>query len=98
MSRRKPTLRVLFRVSHEPPYFQAPSEVVTAVFDDPDMPGAPGTDFTCYAHVGQHGDGTLGWYHTTRRARPSEYAPLLRELRQIYSDCRLIVGKRRVHI
>jgi hypothetical protein len=56
---------------------------VTAVF--PTLPGTydPAT-FTVYAHVGQHGTGGRPWYWTTRRAKPDEFADLLRELRGIY--------------
>lgn len=52
---------------------------ITAVF--PTLPGTnnPAT-FTVYAHIGQHGTGTRGWYADTRPATPEEYAPLLAEL------------------
>lgn len=55
---------------------------VTAVF--PTLPGTlePGT-MTCYAHVGQHGSCSQGWYNQTRRARPDEYEALKRELEAI---------------
>ena len=56
---------------------------VTAVF--PTQPGtnSPAT-FTVYAHIGQHGSGSLDWYRTTRPASDAESAPLLAELRGIY--------------
>lgn len=58
---------------------------VTAVF--PTQQGTGPRDFTVYAHTGQHGTGTHGWYQQrTRPAKPAEYAPLLRELRQIYEQ------------
>ena len=45
---------------------------VTAVF-----PTFPGTNdparFAVYAHVGQHGAGTYGWYRRTRPARLEEW-------------------------
>lgn len=55
---------------------------ITAVFPTlaADMQG----NFTVYAHIGQHGAGTLPWYWQTRAAKPDEYAPLLAELRGIY--------------
>lgn len=43
-----------------------------------------GRYFTVYAHVGQHGGGSLDWYRSTRPALPDEYADLLAELRGIY--------------
>lgn len=56
---------------------------VTAVF--PNMADDyAGRYFTVYAHVGQHGGGSLDWYRSTRPARPDEYADLLAELRSIY--------------
>jgi hypothetical protein len=45
-----------------------------------------GCFMTCYAHIGQHGGCDFGWYHSTRRANPAEYADLLAELRQIYEQ------------
>lgn len=52
----------------------------------------------CYAHVGQHGEASLDWYHTTKRATPEEYADLLTELRSIYEAepdaVRLVVKQR----
>jgi len=56
---------------------------VTAVF--PTLPhDYAGRYFTVYAHIGQHGAGSPGWYRETRAAKPDEFAPLLRELRGIY--------------
>lgn len=74
---------------------------VTAVF--PTLEGNPG-EMTCYAHIGQHGSCSLGWYYRTRPAKPHEYAALLAELRGIYerklgphdTAFRLVVYKRRV--
>lgn len=34
----------------------------------------------CFEHIGQHSACSLGWYHTTRKATPDEYADLKREL------------------
>lgn len=66
-----------------PVLFRADTEngttYITAVF-----PTDPGTnDFgtmSCYAHIGQHGSCSLGWYRETRAAKPEEYEPLKREL------------------
>jgi hypothetical protein len=58
---------------------------VTAVF--PTLPGTcEPNSVTIYAHVGQHGTGSFGWYARTRAAKPAEYASLLAELRGIYED------------
>lgn len=56
---------------------------VTAVFPTLSWDGS-GLDLTTYDHVGQHGAGSMGWYHGTRAATPAEYAPLLAELRGYY--------------
>ncbi len=56
---------------------------VTAVF--PTLPhDTQGRHLTIYAHVGQHGGGSFGWYHGTRAAKPDEWADLEAELRGIY--------------
>ncbi len=71
--------------------FRRDSSGVTAVF--PTLPGTndPST-FTVYAHLGQHASGSYGWYRTTKRAKPAEYADLARELRRIGYQLR--VGQR----
>jgi hypothetical protein len=52
---------------------------ITAVF--PCEPAdVHGRTMSCYAHVGQHGGCSYIWYHTTRAAKPHEYADLLAEL------------------
>jgi hypothetical protein len=68
---------------------------VTAVFPtDIDVHGY----FTVYAHAGQHGSGSRGWYNKTRAATEADYADLLKELRGIYetgdNPTRLVVRKR----
>lgn len=56
---------------------------ITAVF--PTLPwDTHGRELTVYAHVGQHGGASFGWYQGTRAAKPEEYADLLTELRSIY--------------
>lgn len=66
---------------------------VTAVF-----PTAPadvfGITLTVYTHIGQHSGGTFCWYHSTRAAKPEEYAALLAELQAIYAPNKLIVYQR----
>lgn len=69
---------------------------VTAVFPTEPFDMA-GTELRVYAHVGQHGGASFGWYHGSRKACSREYKALLRELRGIYEsdgDCRLIVCER----
>ena len=73
-----PVLPVIFRAEKSGDF----KNQVTAVF--PTLPGSGAHDFTVYAHVGQHGTGSHGWYAQTRAAKPAEYAPLLAELRRIY--------------
>ncbi len=72
----KPTnARVVFRTDKD-------DGTITAVL--PDFPANPG-HYLCYAHIGQHGECSLGWYYqSTRPAKPAEYADLLTELTQIY--------------
>lgn len=56
---------------------------VTAIL--PDVPSKPGPYYTCYAHVGQHGDCHRDWYlNDTRPATAEEYADLHKELSRIY--------------
>ena len=55
---------------------------VTAVF--PTLPfDHLGYEMTCYEHVGQHSGCSHEWYRSTRAAKPSEYADLANELRNI---------------
>jgi len=54
---------------------------VTAVF--PTLPGTDWADVTIYAHIGQHGTGSRGWYRETRKATDAEAAPLRQELESI---------------
>ncbi len=85
-------LPILFRAERSGPH----KGYVTAVF--PTLPGTNAYDFTCYAHLGQHGSARLEWYGTTRPATPAEYADLLRELRGIYETgddaCKLVIRQR----
>lgn len=63
---------------------------VTAVF--PEFTEWCG-DMACYSHIGQHSTCSLEWYYSTRPATPEEYAPLLAELKTIYTG--LVVRRRR---
>ena len=47
-----------------------------------------------YMHIGQHGEASLEFYLTTRKANENEYADLFAELREIYDDCELVVKQR----
>ena len=66
---------------------------ITAVF-----PCIPADDsghlMTCYAHLGQHSGCSLQWYHTTRPAKPEEYADLKAELEAKPYEYRLDVRQR----
>jgi hypothetical protein len=75
---------VLFRADQTQRGGAGPRVEITAVF--PTIPGTVGDNdsMTCYAHVGQHGTCSTGWYlEKTRAASPAEYAPLARELESI---------------
>lgn len=68
---------------------------VTAVF--PCEPhNMSGRDMTCYAHVGQHGACSFGWFAqgAHRLAKPAEYAELKRELESAPYVYRLKVYRR----
>lgn len=39
-----------------------------------------------YAHIGQHSEADILYYHTTKKATPDEYVELLKELKMIYED------------
>lgn len=75
----RPTLPVIFRKKRGKQY----EGEITAVF-----PTVPGTNdlwtMTCYAHIGQHGSCSWGWYRSTIPAKPEDYKDLLAELRSIY--------------
>lgn len=74
-------LPVIFRAERSGP----DRGTVTAVFPTCAADYA-GREFMVYAHIGQHGAGSLDWYWRTRAARPDEYADLLKELRGIYGQ------------
>lgn len=86
------TLPVIFRADRSGEF----KGQVTAVF--PTFEWDNKGNMTCYAHVGQHGGCSLDWYRSTRRALPSEYDALLRELRGLYEvqpdPVRLVVYQR----
>lgn len=66
---------------------------VTAVFPC-DPSDVNGYQMSCYAHIGQHSGCSLDWYHTTRAAKPEEYADLKRELESAPYGYRLKVYSR----
>jgi hypothetical protein len=70
------TLPVIFRADRA-------TREVTAIFPT-EAATLNAADFTIYAHIGQHGSGSYGWYQRTRPATPFEYTPLLMELRALY--------------
>lgn len=90
MSTDAPTsIRVIFRADKYPRHHIEP--IITAVFDDTQQ----WPMLTVYEHVGQHGTADPSWMaRATRAAYPSEYAPLLAELRSRGYD--VTVGKRLV--
>ena len=47
-------------------------------------------DFTCYAHIGQHGACNYEYYKTCRNATKEEYKELLQELKNIGYDVEII--------
>lgn len=79
---------VLFRMARD-----KGEDYLTAVF--PCEPAQyTGYSMSCYAHVGQHGSCSHGWYRTTRAAKPEEYADLQRELEAAPYHYRLKIFKR----
>ena len=86
----EPVTPILFRVHRSPVKYGAD---VTAVF--PCEPaGYDGDTMMCYAHIGQHGGCSLGWYYKTRPATESEYADLKAELESAPYCYRLKVYRR----
>lgn len=47
-----------------------------------------------YMHIGQHGEASLQFYYKTEKASENEYAELLAELTEIYSECTLEIKQR----
>ena len=47
-----------------------------------------------YMHIGQHGEASLDFYYSTKKANPQEYEPLLNELKVVYDDCILTVRQK----
>ena len=72
----RPPLPVIFRAERRGGDITAVFPTICADYN--------GREMQCYAHVGQHGGCDLGWYNSTRAAKPDEYAPLLAELESIY--------------
>lgn len=59
----------------------------------PELPANRG-NVVCYAHIGQHNEASMEYYHNTKTALPSEYEPLHKELKAIYNDYELSVKRR----
>lgn len=59
----------------------------------PELPANYGK-IVCYAHIGQHSEASIEYYHGTKTALPSEYEPLNDELKRIYSDVELSIKRR----
>lgn len=47
-----------------------------------------------YMHFGQHGEASLEFYYSTKKALESEYKSLLNELNIIYNNCDLVVKQK----
>lgn len=47
-----------------------------------------------YMHIGQHGEASLDFYYSTKKANPQEYESLLNELKVVYDDCILTVRQK----
>lgn len=47
-----------------------------------------------YMHIGQHGEASLEFYQSTKKATYEEYKPLLVELMMIYHGCDLMVKQK----
>lgn len=51
-------------------------------------------NIVCYEHIGQHGEASLEYYHSTEKATPAEYAELHKELQKVYGRYELNVKMR----
>ena len=49
-----------------------------------------------YMHVGQHGEASLDFYYSTKKASVQEYDALFNELKTIYDDC-ILVAKQKMN-
>ena len=47
-----------------------------------------------YMHIGQHGEASLDFYYSTKKANAQEYELLLNELKAVYDDCILTVRQK----
>ena len=47
-----------------------------------------------YMHIGQHGEASLDFYYSTKKANAQEYEPLFNELKVVYDDCILTVRQK----
>ena len=46
---------------------------------------------TCYAHYGQHGAADIDYVNELELAKPEQYNELLNELKDVYSNCKLVI-------
>jgi len=49
------------------------------------QPGSPTAPLCVWDSLSGHGNGTWGWYYSTRPAKPSEYASELQQLQKQYA-------------
>jgi hypothetical protein len=76
-------------------HFKREGDDVLAIFPDFQRIDHQGQAvMVCYAHVGQHGEGGVGYCKKLKDATPQEYEPLLRELDRIGYDVEILNGKR----
>lgn len=81
-------VKVIFRKAKNP--FTHEYEVI-AFFPESD---ANYGNVLSYMQVGQHGEASLEFYYTTKKATEAEYKSLLMELKSIYNDCELIIKQK----
>lgn len=81
-------VKVIFRKEKNP--YTNEYEVIAFM---PELPANYGR-IVCYAHMGQHSEADVEYYHNTKKATKAEYKPLLMELKSIYNDCELVVKQK----
>lgn len=81
-------VKVIFRKEKNP--YTNEYEVIAFM---PEIPSNYGR-IVCYAHMGQHSEADVEYYHNTQKATEAEYKPLLMELKAIYDDCELMVRQK----
>lgn len=81
-------VKVIFRKEKNP--YTNEYEVIAFM---PELPANYGR-IVCYAHMGQHSEADVEYYHNTKKATEAEYKPLLMELKSIYDDYELVVKQK----